>query len=44
MANPNDQFLASRQQTWKAFTRLLLWGTVLAIVLALIGTFTYGIR
>jgi hypothetical protein len=42
MANPsgslNDQLLASRQQTWNGVGRLLLWGTLYALLLALVTT------
>lgn len=42
MANPsgslNDQILANRQQTWNGVGRLLFWGTIYALVLALITT------
>ena len=40
MATPsgslNDQILASRQQTWNGIGRLLFWGTIYALLLALI--------
>jgi hypothetical protein len=32
----NDQILANRQQTWNGVGRLLLWGTIYAVLLALI--------
>ncbi|WP_374314360.1 hypothetical protein [Dongia sp.] len=42
MANPsgslNDQLLANRQQTWNGIGRLLLWGTIYALLLALVTT------
>ncbi|MDY0872476.1 hypothetical protein [Dongia rigui] len=42
MANPsgslNDQILANRQQTWNGIGRLLFWGTIYALILALITT------
>ena len=42
MANPsgslNDQLLANRQQTWNGIGRLLLWGTLYALLLALVTT------
>ncbi len=34
----NDQILANRQQTWNGIGRLLFWGTIYALVLALITT------
>jgi len=34
----NDQILANRQQTWNGVGRLLFWGTIYALVLALITT------
>jgi hypothetical protein len=40
MANPtgslNDQLLANRQKTWNGLGRLLFWGTIYAVILALI--------
>lgn len=40
MANPtgslNDQILANRQKTWNGLGRLLFWGTIYAVLLALI--------
>jgi hypothetical protein len=38
----NDQILASRQQTWNGFCKLLLWGTILvAISVAVAVAFAY---
>ena len=34
----NDQILANRQQTWNGIGRLLFWGTIYALILALITT------
>lgn len=34
----NDQILANRQQTWNGIGRLLFWGTVYALLLALVTT------
>jgi len=34
----NDQILANRQQTWNGIGRLLFWGTIYALLLALITT------
>ena len=28
----NDQILASRQQTWNGFCKLLFWGSILAAI------------
>jgi Flp pilus assembly protein TadB len=40
MANPTgslaDQILANRQKTWNGLGRLLFWGTIYAVLLALI--------
>lgn len=37
MATEQDQFLASKQQTWAAFGRLLFWGTILSAIVTLIA-------
>ncbi len=34
----NDQILANRQQTWNGIGRLLFWGTIYALLLALVTT------
>ncbi len=34
----NDQILANRQQTWDGIGRLLFWGTIYALLLALVTT------
>lgn len=38
MSNKQDPFLASKQQAWNGFARLLLWGTVLAAITTLVAT------
>ncbi len=35
----NDQLLASRQQTWNGFCKLLFWGSILAAVVTIIAVF-----
>lgn len=35
-ASLNDQILANRQKTWNGLGRLLFWGTIYAVLLALI--------
>ncbi len=37
MKHEQDQFLADKQQSWHAFSRLLLWGTILAGISTLIA-------
>ncbi len=34
----SDQILADRQQTWNGVGRLLFWGTIYALLLALVTT------
>jgi hypothetical protein len=35
----NDQILASRQESWKGFCRLLLWGTIGAAVATMVAVY-----
>ena len=37
MKHEQDQLLAAKQQSWYAFSRLLLWGTILAGICTLIA-------
>jgi hypothetical protein len=37
MKHEQDQLLAAKQQSWHAFTRLLLWGTIIAAVCTLVA-------
>lgn len=37
MATEQDQFLASKQQTWASFGRLLFWGTIGAAIVTLVA-------
>ncbi|HWA48002.1 MAG TPA: hypothetical protein VG742_07000 [Dongiaceae bacterium] len=37
MKHEQDQLLAAKQQSWHAFTRLLLWGTIVAAVATLVA-------
>jgi hypothetical protein len=37
MKQEQDQLLAAKQQSWHAFTRLLLWGTIGAGITTLIA-------
>lgn len=38
MSHEHDDFLASKREAWHGFTRLLLWGSVLAGITTLIAT------
>ncbi|HNB26967.1 MAG TPA: hypothetical protein PLR41_08425 [Alphaproteobacteria bacterium] len=37
MATEQDQFLASKQQTWAGFGRLLFWGTIGVAIVTLVA-------
>jgi hypothetical protein len=37
MSSEQDQFLASKRQTWHGFGRLLLWGTIASGIATLIA-------
>ena len=37
MKHEQDQLLAAKQQSWHAFARLLLWGTIVAGISTLIA-------
>lgn len=37
MSSEQDQFLASKQQTWSGFGRLLFWGTIIAGICTLVA-------
>lgn len=37
MKPEQDQFLAAKQRSWHAFTRLLLWGSIAAAVSTLVA-------
>jgi len=37
MSSEQDQLLAAKQQSWHAFSRLLLWGSILAAISTLIA-------
>jgi hypothetical protein len=41
MASEQDQLLASRQEGWKSFSRILFWGTIHAAVITLIAALFY---
>jgi hypothetical protein len=41
MASEQDQLLASRQEGWKGFSRLLFWGTIHTAIITLIATLFY---
>jgi len=41
MASEQDQLLASRQEGWKGFARILFWGTIHAAVITLIAALFY---
>jgi hypothetical protein len=41
MASEQDQLLASRQEGWKGFSRILFWGTIHAAVITLIAALFY---
>ena len=41
MASEQDQLLASRQEGWKGFARILIWGTIHAAVITLIAALFY---
>ena len=37
MATEQDQLLASKQQTWASFGRLMFWGTILVAIVTMIA-------
>ena len=41
MASEQDQLLASRQEGWKGFSRILFWGTIHVAIVTLIATLFY---
>ena len=41
MASEQDQLLASRQEGWKGFARVLFWGTIHVAIVTLIATLFY---
>jgi hypothetical protein len=41
MASEQDQLLASRQEGWKGFSRVLFWGTIHVAIVTLIATLFY---